>query len=92
MWDTETGRDLASLPVSGGLVYGVAFSPDGTRLVSGGQDLDVTVWDAVTLQPLRRFRGHTAWVRGVAFAPDGRHVLSVSYDGSVKVWDTHGPE
>jgi tRNA A-37 threonylcarbamoyl transferase component Bud32 len=67
-------------------VTSVAFSPDGRRLASAG-DQTVRVWDAATGQEVQALRGHTADVTGVAFSPDGRRLASASYDGTVRVWD-----
>ena len=35
-------------------VYDVAFSPDGTRLVSGSGDFTVRVWDSLSAQERAR--------------------------------------
>ena len=32
-------------------VYSVAFSPDGTKIVSGSADRTIKVWDSGALQP-----------------------------------------
>jgi len=49
-------------------VYTVAFSPDGTRIVSGSSDLTVRVWDANTGQPVGNpLTGHGGIVKSVAF-------------------------
>jgi len=70
-----------------GSVKSVAFSPDGTRIVSGLGDQSVWVWDALTGVELTSLNGHTDWVNSVAFSPDGTRIVSGSFDQSVRVWD-----
>jgi WD40 repeat protein len=66
----------------------VAFSPDGTRLVTDGAGNTVKIWDATTGQEIPALKGrHTRWVNCVAFSPDGKWVASGSLDGAVKLWD-----
>jgi WD40 repeat protein len=68
-------------------VLDVAFSRDGTRLVSGGVDQTVRIWDAKTFQTLHILTGHTDDVTAVTFSPDGRLVASGSQDWTVRLWD-----
>ncbi|MGH3754831.1 MAG: hypothetical protein ACRDRP_19455, partial [Pseudonocardiaceae bacterium] len=65
----------------------VAWSPDGTRLLTSSADHTARIWDATTAQPLHQLTGHTNWVRAVAWSPDGTRLLTGSADGTVRVWD-----
>ncbi|KAH7919617.1 WD40 repeat-like protein, partial [Leucogyrophana mollusca] len=75
-----------------GSVRSVAFSPDGTHIVSGSDDkticVTICVWDAFTgTQVLPPIQGHQDWVRSVAFSPDGTYIVSGSDDMTIRVWD-----
>jgi hypothetical protein len=64
----------------------VAFSPDGTRIVTGSADQTAKVWDARTGTPQLELKGHTSGVSSVAFSPDGRRIVTGSIDQTAKVW------
>jgi WD40 repeat protein/tRNA A-37 threonylcarbamoyl transferase component Bud32 len=70
-----------------GEVRCVAFSQDGARLASGGDDGLVNVWDAARGRLALPVRAHALPVFAVAFSPDGRRLASAAADGTVKVWD-----
>ena len=71
-----------------GIVNSVAVSPDGRRIVSGGADGTVRIWDADTHQQVGApLTGHTEPVVSVAFSPDGRRIVSGSFDKTVRIWD-----
>jgi hypothetical protein len=71
-----------------GAVSAVAWSPDGTHLLTSSYRT-VRVWDAHTGKPLHQLNGHTNWVLAVAWSPDGTHLLTGSNDHTVRVWDAH---
>ena len=52
-------------------VSSVAFSSDGTRLVSASLDQTVRVWEAASGKPVAVLQGHTSHVIQVSFSPDG---------------------
>jgi WD40 repeat protein len=87
MWDAATGECVATLEghISG--VYSVAFSPDGSRIASGGSDDTVRVWDAASRECVATLEGHSSAVNSVAFSPDGSRIASGSYDNTVRVWN-----
>ncbi|MDW8079616.1 MAG: hypothetical protein RMJ16_12090, partial [Thermoguttaceae bacterium] len=64
----------------------VAFSPDGSKILTGSGDGTARLWDAATGRELRTFQGHTHSVISVAFSPDGSKVLTGSADGTARLW------
>jgi WD40 repeat protein len=86
VWDAASGKELLVLDGHEGAVYAAAFSPDGTRIVSGSEDDTARVWDAVSGKELFVLPGHKDGVSSAAFSPDGARIISGSYDGTVRVW------
>ncbi|MDZ7709912.1 MAG: cytochrome C [Roseovarius sp.] len=68
----------------------IAVEPLGEgRLVSGGDDFDVIVWDRTTGAGTR-LEGHQGKVAGLAVSPDGAWIASASWDGSIGLWPVAG--
>ncbi|MEM7552540.1 MAG: NB-ARC domain-containing protein [Cyanobacteria bacterium P01_A01_bin.84] len=71
-------------------VNSVAFSPDGSTLVSGSTDATMKLWDVSTSQLLQTFPEHQEQgvaIYGVSFSPDGQKIANSSFDGSIRIWD-----
>ena len=69
------------------MISAVAFSRDGTRVLSGSDDSTLKLWDVPTGALLRTCVGHSGAVSSVAFSPDGTRLLSGSADKTLKLWD-----
>ena len=88
IWDAETGERVRFIPTPGHSVWSVAFSPDGTEILTGSWDNTAKLWDIATGVLIRTFSGHTDRVNSVAFSPDGTKVLTGSRDNTAKLWQT----
>lgn len=64
---------------------GVAFSPDGSRIVTAGDA--VRVWQTATGDADEALPGSGHLTRAAAYDPSGRHLAATGTDGAVLVWD-----
>lgn len=85
--DVQSGKRLLYLAGHRDWVESVAFSPDGSKLVSGGYDSVAKIWDAKTGKELMTLRGHKALVHNAIFSHDASQILTASWDRTVKLWD-----
>ncbi|MFI7672816.1 protein kinase [Actinophytocola sp. NPDC049390] len=88
---TENQRLDTMLSGHEGPVQSVAFSPDGDRLVSGGIDGTIRVWDMATREGRVLFEPGEA-VNAVEFSPDGRRLAVGSTDESLYLLDAETGE
>ena len=87
LWDVDGGEPIRAFRGHARPIHGVAFSPDGERLVSCSVDTNVIVWNVESGEQLMTLRDQKNETRAVSFSPDGRWILTGSDDRSARVWD-----
>jgi cytochrome c len=70
-------------------VNAVALTPDG-RIVTGGADGKIAIWQADSPTPQRVLEGHVAPVVSLAVSPDGKTLASASWDRTIRLWSLTG--
>lgn len=63
----------------------VAFSPDGTRILSMAQSDDLWLWDATTGTPITSFE--VGFSQSASFSPDG-HTFAVPVSDQIEIHDS----
>ena len=69
-----------------GRIEGVAFSPDGKRVIASGDGRKAVVWDVRTRKSPFQLLGHKASIHGVDFSPDGRWIATGDWNAMVRIW------
>ena len=87
VWDIPSGKQILTLKKHRDYVACIAFSPDGTRLVSGSRDATVKIWNLKTAKCLRTLKGHRDCIHSVAYSFDGRRVASAGFDKTIRIWN-----
>ncbi len=99
IWDAVTGGEVCTYSAHDGGGRTLAWSPDSTRVFSGGMDGKLKSWPSSTPPECLVLRGHSGAVLRIAFSPDGQQIASaggqgesnrlegVPADNSIRVWD-----
>ena len=73
--DWSTGQSKGKLEAHQYGLLSLDYSPDGSRLVTGGRDAAVRLWDPVTGTKVWEFSaGSAEQPKSLAWAPDGKSI------------------
>jgi WD40 repeat protein len=86
-WEIATGKKVKSFEGTGSYALnGMALTPDGRRLLAGGEDKILHLWDVATAKEIQQFKGSNSTITAVAMTADGRRGLTGQVDGGVRYW------
>jgi len=90
------GVEIVPITPHGDAVWSMVFSPDGRRLLTGGDDGDAKLWDVASGRLIRTFETDMNQILSVAFSTDGTRVLAAGGGTTetdlVMVWDAASGE
>jgi WD40 repeat protein len=96
IWDAKSEKRLLEPGIKGEgshYFYHAGFSPDGTRIVTGGLCKSACIWQASTgkllVGPLTHGKDAEGadTVQSAAFSLDGKRVATAGHDNMVRVWN-----
>lgn len=88
IWNAETGELVRTLDsLHSDTVFGVRFSPDGTKLACCAADKFLKVINVADGKELKAFEGHTHHVLSVDWSADGKSLVTGGADNVLKVWN-----
>jgi serine-threonine kinase receptor-associated protein len=88
IWDALSGKELSSFQHAR-IVKSVHFSPDGKKIITGGQDKTLRIFDLEKPEAeAQQMEGHTQSVKQIVWSTqDPNCVISGGGDSALRVWD-----
>lgn len=92
LWDAASGQVLQTFVSDAYGVTAVAFSPDGSRVLTGASGNLIHLWNAKTAEIVQTFAGHSNPVSAHGVSPDGKRIVTagsslVNLRSLVLLWD-----
>ena len=88
--EAKSGRLLQSQIAHEDAILKLAWSPDGSTLVSASADKTLKVFKVPDLTEIKTIARQSDWVYGLEFAPDGKTFAAGRYDGSLSIYEMNG--
>jgi WD40 repeat protein/DNA-binding SARP family transcriptional activator/uncharacterized protein YbaA (DUF1428 family) len=87
---TLAHRATRVVRVHGGIVFGLALSPDGRLAATAGDDGRVRIWSRASGRGVGEVGGFGDEVRAVSFSPDGTRIAAAARNGEIAVAPARG--
>jgi serine/threonine protein kinase/WD40 repeat protein len=84
--DAWTGEPIATLRGHAAHLFSIAFTPDGRRLLTGGRDGVLRVWDTESWDEVVGLEGPGGYLWSLRFAPVGELLVSGGSNGIYRFW------
>lgn len=85
IWDVAKRKLVLSVPLTFDTVYGVNWSPDGTKISVGCADNSVRAINAKNGEQVLFMGSHNDWALDTTFSVDGSHLISAGRDMAAKL-------
>jgi WD40 repeat protein len=86
IWEVDSGKLLMTLlSATAGDMQTVAFSPDGTKVLTGSKT--VRLWSMTSDDPQQQTIFTPAGVSAFALSPDGKIIIAGDVGGNINLWN-----
>jgi hypothetical protein len=85
--DLNTGSNILTLKGHRAFLQCLAFSHNGKRAISGGNDGTLCYWDIESGKLISHVKAHKSYIRSIAHSPVSDQALTGDDDGTILLWD-----
>ncbi|MDV6030459.1 MAG: WD40 repeat domain-containing protein [Phycisphaera sp. RhM] len=89
-YDASDGRLVRELVAGEGMIYQLAYSPDGRWLASACSNGNVTLWDAVQYTKIKTVTADRYSLFALSFSGDGQQILTGGRERVIRTWAMPG--
>jgi WD40 repeat protein len=92
LWNLQTNSWENPFIGHSGLIWAIAWSPDGDKIASASDDGTIRIWHVDTRECLYILQEHQHRIWSLDWSPDGNTLASSSSDETIRLWDVNTGE